>query len=301
MQVARNARSRTSGCTGVVRACSTQATLVDTLLTAESRQAPTITPPLQLSSMALNASKLLQQRVNGKRQTLACFEATTGGLVSAALLSVPGASAYYVRSHSNCEEITDTPRYRPPLRQLSGANVYSGPGAKAIFPSDVIEASDMRNKDNYSSRSNYEQSKIRWATAGDRALMLLELLQCAMPMPVMCCTRLTLGIGTVARGMRGKMGATWCVAESGATGPTVLTSKVADSGLPFTAIAVSGPVEKVVLVHSGSRDRELNMWAFALAAVQLLEECVREAAAAAEAGASATPTPTPEEGLSAKL
>ena len=42
-------------------------------------------------------------------------------------------------------------------------------------------------------------------------------------------------------------------------------------------IAVSGPVEKVITVETGDDDREANMWVFARAALDLLEECVREA------------------------
>ncbi len=46
----------------------------------------------ELMLMAERAAALLKQR----KQTLALNESSTGGLISAALLAVPGASAYYV-------------------------------------------------------------------------------------------------------------------------------------------------------------------------------------------------------------
>jgi len=46
----------------------------------------------QLTPMAEKISALLKQR----QQTLAVAESSTGGLVSAALLAIPGASAYFV-------------------------------------------------------------------------------------------------------------------------------------------------------------------------------------------------------------
>jgi hypothetical protein len=39
---------------------------------------------------------------------------------------------------------------------------------------------------------------------------------------------------------------------------------------------VSGPVEAVITVETGSPDREANMQAFARAAVELLESCLRK-------------------------
>jgi PncC family amidohydrolase len=52
----------------------------------------TLDPMQQLLPIAEKIGALLKQR----RETISLAESTTGGLVSAALLSVPGASAYYV-------------------------------------------------------------------------------------------------------------------------------------------------------------------------------------------------------------
>lgn len=161
-------------------------------------------------------------------ETLAVFEATTGGLVNAALQSVPGASSYYV----------------------GGGIVYSGKAAKGLFPTAVIEATQMMNRGNYANRETYIKSKEVWATS-------------------------------VARGMKAQMRTAWCVAESGATGPAVLSGRP-EHGLPFTAIAVSGPgVEACVVVESDHSDREGNMWQFAAAALRLLKDCVDAAGRAA--------------------
>eukprot|EP00931_Biecheleriopsis_adriatica_P091984 TRINITY_DN65827_c0_g1_i1.p1 TRINITY_DN65827_c0_g1~~TRINITY_DN65827_c0_g1_i1.p1 ORF type:complete len:495 (-),score=101.09 TRINITY_DN65827_c0_g1_i1:53-1444(-) len=90
----------------------------------------------------------------------------------------------------------------------------------------------------------------------------------------------------VAREMRAAVGATWCVAESGACGPT-FTFEGIDRG--FTAICVSGPVERAVMVESEHADREANMWGFTKAALDLLSSCLEEASSqAAEAAAAAT-------------
>ena len=80
----------------------------------------------------------------------------------------------------------------------------------------------------------------------------------------------------VADGMRDHMGTTWAIAESGAAGPTVLRGREED-GMPFTAIAVSGPVSDVVLVKSQHGDREKNMWQFAEAGMALLQQCIEKA------------------------
>jgi hypothetical protein len=45
--------------------------------------------------------------------------------------------------------------------------------------------------------------------------------------------------------------------------------------MPFTAIAVSGPVNDVILVQSDHQDREKNMWQFSAAALQLLLQCIQ--------------------------
>jgi hypothetical protein len=41
-------------------------------------------------------------------------------------------------------------------------------------------------------------------------------------------------------------------------------------------VAVSGPIEKSITLGTNSTFREKNMWAFAKAGLDLLEECVRK-------------------------
>jgi nicotinamide-nucleotide amidase len=78
----------------------------------------------------------------------------------------------------------------------------------------------------------------------------------------------------LARRVRDKLGATWGVSETGASGPT--GNRYGDAA-GHACIAVSGPVDAVITVETGSADREANMWVFARRAVELLEACLRKA------------------------
>ena len=142
-------------------------------------------------------------------ETLAVAESSAGGLINAALVAVPGASAYY----------------------LGGVIVYTLAGRKALLG---INAEDMAN--------------IRSASEPFARLL--------------------------ARRVRNNLGATWGLSETGASGPT--GNRYGDSA-GHACIAVSGPVEAVITLETGSADREENMWDFASRAVELLEACVRKA------------------------
>ncbi len=76
----------------------------------------------------------------------------------------------------------------------------------------------------------------------------------------------------VARRIRGNLGATWGLGETGASGPG--GNRYGDAP-GHACIAVSGPVEEVITLETGSADREANMWAFARKALELLESCLR--------------------------
>jgi len=78
----------------------------------------------------------------------------------------------------------------------------------------------------------------------------------------------------LARRARDNFGATWGLSETGASGPS--GNRYGDPP-GHACIAVSGPVEAVITVETGSADREANMWAFARKAVELLEACLRKA------------------------
>ena len=74
--------------------------------------------------------------------------------------------------------------------------------------------------------------------------------------------------------VRENLETTWALSETGASGPT--GNRYGDSS-GHACFAVAGPVERSMTLETGSEDREANMWAFAKAALDLLEQCIREA------------------------
>jgi nicotinamide-nucleotide amidase len=154
----------------------------------------------------LPLAEALAVRLKARGDTLAVAESAAGGLVSAALLAQPGASAYY----------------------RGGAIVYTGAAKEALVG---LSAADI--------------AAHRSATEG-YALML-------------------------ARTMRERMGSTWALAESGASGPS--GNRYGDAA-GHTCLAVSGPVERVLTLETGHADRVANMRAFAAAVLALLGECL---------------------------
>lgn len=96
---------------------------------------------------------------------------------------------------------------------------------------------------------------------------------------------------TLARQKRRETGATWCIVENGASGPSFAYD---DLSAGFSAIFVSGPgVERGVLVRSAHANREENMWLFTRTALDLLADCVAEAEAAAAKAVDAPVSPPP--------
>jgi PncC family amidohydrolase len=156
-----------------------------------------------LTALGQAVGALLKQR----KQSLAVAESSAGGLINAALVAVPGASAYY----------------------LGGAIIYTGPARLALLDITPHEMDGMRS-------------------ASEPFAQLLA--QC----------------------VRSRLGATWGLAETGASGPT--GNRYGDAP-GHACIAVSGPVERAITIETGSADREANMWVFARKAVELLESCLR--------------------------
>jgi nicotinamide-nucleotide amidase len=74
----------------------------------------------------------------------------------------------------------------------------------------------------------------------------------------------------VARRVREKLGATWALAETGASGPG--GNRYGDAP-GHACFAVSGPFEAATTLETGRAEREENMWAFARRALELLEAC----------------------------
>ena len=75
----------------------------------------------------------------------------------------------------------------------------------------------------------------------------------------------------LARTSRSRFETTWGLAETGASGPT--GNRYGDAA-GHTCVAISGPVEKVMTLETGSTDRVANMRAFTQAALSLLEEAL---------------------------
>jgi nicotinamide-nucleotide amidase len=150
-----------------------------------------------LTSRARAAGALLRER----GETVAVAEGSAGGLLSAALLSVPGASAYY----------------------LGGAVVYTRRASIAWMSGAVDAPHGMRGATEV------------FATY-------------------------------LARSCRMKLGATWGVGEAGAAGPPNPYGDPAG----HCWVAVAGPAESTRHLLTGLDDREQNMVAFAVGALQLL-------------------------------
>jgi PncC family amidohydrolase len=158
-----------------------------------------------LGDLAAAAAARLKER----GETIAVSESSTGGLISAALLAVPGASAYF----------------------LGGAVVYTRQARTALLG---ISDAAMKAKG------------IRSASEPYAAL--------------------------AAATVRERHGATWGLAETGATGPS--GNRYGDPA-GHTCIAVAGPVERVITLRTGSDDRRANMQAFARRALEELAAALR--------------------------
>ena len=80
----------------------------------------------------------------------------------------------------------------------------------------------------------------------------------------------------LARRVREKLGTTWGLSETGASGPR--GNRYGDPA-GHACVAVCGPLEAVITIETGSAEREANMWVFARRAVELLESCMQKAGA----------------------
>ena len=158
-----------------------------------------------LLPLAERAGSLLKAR----NETIAVAESSAGGLISAALLAVPGASAYF----------------------LGGAVVYTRKARAELLGIPESELAGIRP-----STESY-------------ALLL-------------------------ARAARRRLGTTWALAETGATGPT--GNRYGDAA-GHACIAIVGSVERAITLETAREDRRANMHAFAAAALALLIESLERA------------------------
>src|SRR5262252_4155577 len=144
--------------------------------------------------------------LKSRRETIVVAESSTGGLISAALLALPGASAYF----------------------LGGAVVYAQTARRALLDLGDLAALGMR------------ASTVPYARL-------------------------------LAQTARQRFGASWALAESGATGPT--GNRYGDAA-GHCCLALAGPIERVLTLETGSGDRVANMRAFAAAGLDLLFEAL---------------------------
>jgi len=147
-------------------------------------------------------------QLKARKETIAVAESSAGGLISAALLAVPGASAYF----------------------LGGGVIYTQGARRGLLrvPDEAVAGT----------RSSTE------------AYALIK-----------------------ARAIRQLLDTTWGLAETGATGPT--GNRYGDAA-GHACLAVVGPgVERATTLETAHGDRERNMWAFANAALTLLETALR--------------------------
>ena len=147
------------------------------------------------------------EQLKARKETIGVAESSAGGLISAALLSVPGASAYF----------------------LGGGVIYTQAARRGL-----LQVSDDAVKGIRSSTEAYALVK--------------------------------------ARTIRDRLGATWGLAETGATGPT--GNRYGDAA-GHACLAIAGPVESAVTLETRRDDREANMHAFAKAALELLAAALR--------------------------
>jgi nicotinamide-nucleotide amidase len=149
----------------------------------------------------------LAARLVERKETIAVAESSAGGLISAALLAVPGASAYF----------------------LGSAVVYTQAARRGLL--------------------GVSDESVRGIRASTEAYALVK-----------------------ARAIRERLGATWGLAETGASGPT--GNRYGDAA-GHACLAVAGPVERALTLETGDPDRELNMRRFTRAALQLLDAALR--------------------------
>lgn len=139
--------------------------------------------------------------LKARGETVAVAESSAGGLIAAALLAVPGASAYFA----------------------GGAVIYTRKAMLQLM--------------------NVAPERVQGETPSSEAYALLK-----------------------AQMMRQHLAATWGLSETGVAGPTGNKYGYAPG---HACLAVSGPLERAATLETGSSERVENMYAFAIAALEL--------------------------------
>ena len=157
-------------------------------------------------SILSTQAEAVATKLKARGETVAVSESSAGGLISASLLAIPGASAYY----------------------LGGGVIYTREARRAL-----LEIPD---------------EEVRGTTPLSEAY-----------------------VARCAAALRAKLDATWAIAEIGTTGPT--GSRYGHpAGMCW--LVVDGPVTRSRLIENAGTDRERNMWAFAEAALALLDDAL---------------------------
>lgn len=158
-----------------------------------------------LTTMGYTVGELLKER----QHTIAVAESSAGGLISAALVAVSGASAFF----------------------LGGSVIYTLAARRLLL--------NLKDEEFTGVRASTEEYALR-----------------------------------MARAVRQLFGTTWGISETGATGPT--GNRYGDAA-GHACVAVAGPVERVMTIETRHSGREANMWMFTAAALELLEQSIRQA------------------------
>ena len=157
----------------------------------------------EIMSLAEKAGTILRD----KGETVGIAESSSGGLISAHLLAIAGASAYF----------------------LGGSVIYTRYAGRGLLGVTDDEMEGMRAAtESYASLNAGRISEI--------------------------------------------LGSTWGLSETGAAGPD--GNRYGDDA-GHSCIAVSGPVSRSRTIETGSNDRQENMIAFSIAALELLIECLQ--------------------------
>ncbi|HWF00227.1 MAG TPA: CinA family protein [Caulobacteraceae bacterium] len=155
-----------------------------------------------IDQLLLQRAAAVGERLKAAGQTIGVAESSSGGLISAALLAVPGASAFY----------------------RGGAVVYTARARASLL--------GLTREDVAGMRSASEPYALRLAQA-----------------------------------VRDNLGADWGLSETGAAGPS---GNGYGDAAGHTCLGVAGPVESAVTLETASPERQANMTAFAVRALDLL-------------------------------
>jgi PncC family amidohydrolase len=151
----------------------------------------------------------IAELLKARNETIAVAESSTGGLICAALLALPGASAYFI----------------------GGGVTYTRKSLVAMMQA--------------------KEDELRAVTPGTEASALMR-----------------------ARLAREQLGTTWGLSESGVAGPAGSRYGYAPG---HSAIAIAGPAEAAKIVETASAERLDNMYAFSIAALELLAATLESA------------------------